>query len=174
MAENQKIELARSILIVGGGPSGVELAGEIAVDFPDKIITLVHEGPRLLEFIGPKASNKTLEWLKSKHVEVKLGQSVNYLNSISDHGRKKYQTSAGETIEADCCFLCTGRPLGSAWLKGTCLEKNLDADGRLVVDENFRVKGHKNIFAIGDITDVPVSGIFNNILFLLVHIWNYF
>jgi len=34
-AENQKINSAGSILIVGGGPTGVELAGEIAVDFPD-------------------------------------------------------------------------------------------------------------------------------------------
>ena len=47
-------------------PTGVELAAEIAVDFPEKKVVLVHDGPRLLEFIGPKASNKTLGWLKTK------------------------------------------------------------------------------------------------------------
>ncbi|XXG73492.1 hypothetical protein AAC387_Pa07g2399 [Persea americana] len=63
-ADNQKIQSSSSILIVGGGPTGVELAGEIAVDFPEK-------------------------------------------------------------------------------------------KGRLKVDENLRVIGQKNIFAIGDITDIP-------------------
>ncbi|GMH11139.1 hypothetical protein Nepgr_012980 [Nepenthes gracilis] len=151
-SEYEKIKAARSILIVGGGPTGVELAGEIAVDFPDKKVTLVHSGPRLMEFIGPNASNKTLDWLRAKGVEVKLERSVN-LQSLSA-GSGKYQTSAGEMIEADCHFLCIGKPLGSSWLKGTTLEANLDKNGRLMVDEHLRVKGHKNIFAIGDITDI--------------------
>ncbi|KAG2670664.1 hypothetical protein I3843_14G095100 [Carya illinoinensis] len=151
-AEYQKINSARSILIVGGGPTGVELAGEIAVDFPDKAVTLVHNGSRLLEFIGPKASEKSLHWLKSKKVEVKLEQRVDS-NSLSDES-KTYQTSAGEIFRADCHFLCTGTPPGSAWLKETVLKNNLDKYGRLMVDENLRVKGRKNIFAIGDITDI--------------------
>ncbi|XP_059429927.1 uncharacterized protein LOC132163596 [Corylus avellana] len=152
-AENQKINSAGSILIVGGGPTGVELAGEIAVDFPDKKVTLVHNGSRLLEFIGPKAANKTLRWLKSKKVEVILEQRVN-LDSVSEES-KTYQTSEGEIINADCHFLCTGTPLGSAWLRETVLKNNLDTRGSLKVDENLRVKGRKNIFAIGDITDIP-------------------
>ncbi|KAK2380049.1 apoptosis-inducing factor protein A [Trifolium repens] len=151
--ENEKIKSARSILIVGGGPTGVELAGEIAIDFPDKKITLVHKGPRLLEFIGAKAADKTLKWLKSKKVEVKLEQAVD-LNSTTDGERKIYQTSVGETIEADCHFLCTGKPLASAWLKETVLKNDLDVEGRIKVDENLRVKGRSNIFAIGDITDI--------------------
>ncbi|PON47268.1 FAD/NAD(P)-binding domain containing protein [Trema orientale] len=152
-AECEKINSARSILIVGGGPTGVELAGEIAVDFPDKLLTLVHNGSRLLEFIGLKAADKTLNWLTSKKVEVKLEQSVS-LNDISDGG-KVFQTSGGESLKADCHFVCTGRPLGSTWLKGTLLKSSLDNRGRLMVDENLRVKGRKNIFAIGDITDIP-------------------
>ncbi|XP_050279711.1 uncharacterized protein LOC126720903 [Quercus robur] len=152
-AENQKIFSAHSILIVGGGPTGVELAGEIAVDFPGKNITLVHKGSRLLEFVGQRAAKRTMNWLKSKRVEVKLEQKVD-LGTDSDE-IKMYKTSAGETIRADCHFLCTGIPLCSAWLKETMLKKNLDGQGRLRVDESLRVKGRKNIFAIGDITDVP-------------------
>ncbi|XP_054814516.1 uncharacterized protein LOC129315035 [Prosopis cineraria] len=149
-AEHEKIKSASSILIVGGGPTGVELAAEIAVDFPEKKVTLVHRGTRLLEFVGPKASGKALKWLKSKKVEVKLEQSVN-LESVSNSA---YQTSGGETIEADVHFLCTGQPLGSAWLRETMLRGHLDAGGRIQVDQNLRVKGRSNIFAIGDITDV--------------------
>ncbi|TYI48691.1 hypothetical protein E1A91_D13G264400v1 [Gossypium mustelinum] len=152
-AENQKIQSARSILIVGGGPSGVELAGEISTDFPDKKVTLVHKGPRLLEYIGPKASDKGLSLLRSKKVDVKLQQSVD-LKSASD-GSQLYRTSTGESIKADCHFLCTRVPLSTAWLNETILKTNLDKDGRLKVDEYLRVKGRSNIFAIGDITDVP-------------------
>jgi hypothetical protein len=35
-------------------------------------VTLVHSGERLIEFLGPKAPEKTLKWLKSKNVEVIL------------------------------------------------------------------------------------------------------
>ena len=94
-------------------PTGVELAAEIAVDFPEKKVVLVHDGPRLLEFIGPKASNKTLGWLKNKNVEVKLQQSVQLVRS-SD-GSNAYITSSRETIKAGCHFLCTGKPVGSAF-----------------------------------------------------------
>ncbi|RDY08003.1 Apoptosis-inducing factor-like A [Mucuna pruriens] len=151
--DNQKIKSAHSILIIGGGPTGVELAGEIAVDFPDKKITLVHKGSRLLEFIGAKAGDKSLKWLKSKNVVVKLEQSVD-LNASTD-GQKIYQTSNGETIEADCHFLCIGKPLSSAWLNETVLKNDLDVQGRIKVDEKLRVNGRSNIFAIGDITDIP-------------------
>lgn len=148
--ELEKIKSSNSILIVGGGPTGVELAGEIAVDFPEKKVTLVHRGPRLLEFISPKAAKKTLDWLTAKKVEVILGQSVN-LDAVSDGC---YETSGGETIKADCHFLCTGIPVGSSWLKETILKNALDSRGCLVVDEHFRVRDHKNVFAIGDITDI--------------------
>ncbi|RVW31769.1 Apoptosis-inducing factor-like A [Vitis vinifera] len=127
LSQYETDKISRFHLIIGGGPTGVELTGEIAVDFPEKEVTLVHNGSRLMQFIGPKASNKTLDWLRSKRVEVKLEQSVN-LNSVSD-GSRTYQTSAGETIEADCHFLCTGSPLGSAWLKETFLKDKLDIHG---------------------------------------------
>lgn len=151
-SENEKIKSSQSVLIVGGGPTGVELAGEIAVDFPEKKVTVVHNGPRLVEFLGPKAASKALDWLTSKKVEVKFNQKVN-LSNIAD-GSEKYVTSAGETIKADSHFLCIGKPLGSEWLKETVLRDSLDEFGRLKVDLNLRIKGRKNIFAIGDITDV--------------------
>ncbi|KAH0714428.1 hypothetical protein KY284_007333 [Solanum tuberosum] len=147
----EKIKAADSILIVGGGPTGVELAAEIVADFPAKKVTLVHRGSRLLEFIGESASKKALNWLTSKKVEVILEQSV----VVNSQSNGVYRTSGGETIVADCYFLCTGTLFGSAWLKETILKDSLDSRGRVMVDSNLRIKGHNNIFAIGDITDVP-------------------
>lgn len=150
-AEHEKIKSANSVLIVGGGPTGVELAGEIAVDFPDKKVTIVHRGNRLLDFVGEKAGRKALNWLVSKKVEVILGQSVN-LDDVSDG---IYKTSGGETIRADCHFKCTGKPIASSWLQKTMLGSSLDDRGRLMVDANLRVKGFEKVFGIGDITDIP-------------------
>ncbi|KAM7272556.1 hypothetical protein ACFE04_027219 [Oxalis oulophora] len=152
-ADNEKIKAADSILIVGGGPTGVELAAEIVVDYPGKKVTLVHRGTRLMDFVKPKASRKALSWLQSKGVDVKLNQSVN-LDSPKDG---TYVTSNGESIKADCHFLCIGKPSGSAWLKETILKDKLNDRGMLMVDANLRVKGHRNIFGIGDITDIPCS-----------------
>ncbi|MED6120188.1 hypothetical protein PIB30_018586 [Stylosanthes scabra] len=151
---NEKIKSSNSILIVGGGPTGVELAAEIAVDFPEKKVTIVHKGSRLLEYIGTKASRKTLKWLKSKKVDVKLEQSVELDNNDDNNNSKIYETSSGERIEADSHFVCVGKPVGSAWLRETILKDDLDDEGRIKVDEYLRVKGKTNIFATGDITDV--------------------
>lgn len=155
-------------MIIGGGPTGVELAAEIAVDFPDKKVTIVHKGSRLLEYIGTKASRKTLKWLKSRKIDVKLEQSVD-LDSFTNENRT-YQTSLGETIEADTHFVCISKPLGSAWLCETLLKNDLNGDGRIQVDEYLRVKGKNNVFAIGDITDVQVSAYRNLVNFKYLNI----
>ncbi|PON84383.1 FAD/NAD(P)-binding domain containing protein [Trema orientale] len=138
--EFEKIKSACSILIVGGGPTGVELAGEIIFDFPEKKVTLVHS----------KTSQKALDWLTSKNVEVLLDQSVN-LDGVSDG---LFQTSNGEVIEANCQYVCTGKPMGSSWLKETFPKDSLGIHGRLIVDENLRVRDHKNVFGIRDIPDI--------------------
>ncbi|GMG99497.1 hypothetical protein Nepgr_001337 [Nepenthes gracilis] len=147
----KKIQSASKILIIGGGPTGVELAGEISVEFPEKKVIMVHRGSRLLEFIGCKASKKALDWLISMKVEVILDQSIN-LKLLSDG---VIQTFHGETIKVDCYFDCSGKPIGSSWLRETFLRDSLDIHGRLAVDKNLRVKNHKNIFGIGDITNIP-------------------
>ncbi|KAG5586733.1 hypothetical protein H5410_047167, partial [Solanum commersonii] len=100
---NEKIKEADSKLIVGGGPTG-------------KKVTLVHDRSRLLEFIGLKVSDKTLEWLKNKNVEVKLMQSVDLSNNTNNlGGNKTHFTSSGETIRVDYHFLCTGKPPSLEW-----------------------------------------------------------
>ncbi|CAL9089482.1 unnamed protein product [Musa acuminata var. zebrina] len=153
LSDNKRIRSSSSVLVIGGGRTGVELSAEIAADYPEKKVTLVHEGPRLVQILGPKASEKALRWLKSKGVDVLLGHSID-LDAISE-GQRSFTTSAGATITADCHFVCAGRPLGSSWLQHTLLKDNLDRFGRLKVDENLRVRGRKNVFAIGDVVDLP-------------------
>ncbi|KQJ89344.1 apoptosis-inducing factor 2 [Brachypodium distachyon] len=154
--DKERIAAAQSVLIVGGGPIGVELAAEIVMEYgaESKRITLVHGGDRLLKVMGSRASAKALEWLRSKNVTVLLDQTVD-IGGVVDADRREFTTSGGETIVADCHFVCTGRPVASGWLRDTFLGEHVDADGRLAVDEHLRVGRTRNVFAIGDITDVP-------------------
>ncbi|CAO2153191.1 unnamed protein product [Urochloa humidicola] len=151
--DKERIDRAQSVLVVGGGPIGVELAAEIVMNNPEKRVTVVHGGPRLLKVMGPRASAKALEWLRSKNVTVLLDQTVDLAGATPD--TREFVTSAGETVVADCHFVCTGRPVASGWLKGTFLGANLDEEGHMKVDDHLRVGGRKNVFAVGDINDVP-------------------
>ncbi|KAJ4826840.1 hypothetical protein Tsubulata_023660 [Turnera subulata] len=148
--EYERLKSADSVLIIGGGPTGVELAGEIACDFPEKKIKLVHGGNRLLEFIGSSAADKALHWLQSKKVEVILDRAINK-QAIKEG---VIQTSCGEILEADCHFICTGKMVGSSWLNDTVIKDSLDTLGRVMVDKNLRIRGFTNLFAIGDITNI--------------------
>ncbi|KAG9444407.1 hypothetical protein H6P81_015747 [Aristolochia fimbriata] len=148
---HQKISYAKSVLVIGGGPTGVEFCAELVTAFPNKKITLVHSGPRLMEFVGTKAATKCYEWLAARNVDILLEQTVN-LEAVTEEGT--YETSRGETIVADCHFECTGRKLSSTWLQDTILQSSLDEEGRLAVDQHLRVKGYDHIFAIGDITNI--------------------
>lgn len=131
----------------------MELATEIAVDFPEKKVTLVHEGPRLMPSLGPNASEKALRWLTSRGVEVLLQQSVE-LDSAGDHCRD-FTASAGRKITADCHFVCAGRPVVSTpWLEETMMKDKLERFGRLMANSNLTVNGHKNVFTIGGIAEV--------------------
>ncbi|PAN41308.1 hypothetical protein PAHAL_8G034300 [Panicum hallii] len=151
--DKERIDAAESVLIVGGGPIGVELAAEIVMKSPEKRVTIVHGGPRLLKVMGARASAKALEWLRSKHVTVLLDQTVDLAGATPE--TRVFTTSTGETVEANCHFVCTGRPMASGWLRESFLKDHLDEEGHIRVDDHLRVGGLKNVFAVGDITDVP-------------------
>jgi NADH dehydrogenase FAD-containing subunit len=148
-AEADKLKAANSVLIVGGGPVAVELAGEIAIDFPEKKVTIVHSGDRLIQFLGNKASQKTLKWLQAKKVEVILNDRI----EIEDLAPPNYVTKNGTRITADAHFVCIGKRVGSSWLQNSDLSDSLDHDGHLKVDANLRLEGKSNIFVVGDITN---------------------
>ncbi|KAH0470698.1 hypothetical protein IEQ34_000421 [Dendrobium chrysotoxum] len=66
-----------------------------------------------------------------------------------------YKTSGGKRIAADLHFVCVDEPMGSEWLQESFLNDGVDENGRLMVEDSLRVVGHNNIFAIGDITNIP-------------------
>ena len=156
----EKIGKAHQILIIGGGPVGVELAGEIATDFADKEVTLVHNHPVLLQpdTYNEKIYLRTREELEKLRVKIILDDRVElsdkeHLNYIE--GQKTFVTVKSKTkINADLTFICTGTRINNRSLMNSPFKSKINPQtGRLIVNNHLQIDGHENIFAIGDIAD---------------------
>ncbi len=148
IAEHRKLASAKTVLIVGGGPVGVEYAGEIADHFPELKVTLVHGGSQLLNDLSNKAGERAASKLKNLGVDVQLGVQLQ-----KDETGTYHKVDGGPPIEADVVYECMGmRPNNSALM--THLSSSLDSSGRLKVDPSFRVEGCDYLFALGDIANV--------------------
>ncbi len=144
-----------NIVIIGGGPSGVEIAGALAEmnrhiipkDYPElrtnrPRIYLVEAADRLLNIMSAESSAKAKEFLEKSGVQV--------LTETKAVG-----------CDEDTVFLDnrdnikTKMIIWTAGIKGNVIEgldrESYTKSGRIIVDRFNRVKGHHEIFAIGDI-----------------------
>ena len=148
-----------NFVIVGGGPTGVELAGAIVelvyqnlhgefrrFDTRQARVLLIEAGPRLLPAFAPDLSAYALQALAGLGVEVRLGSPVTDCNSggvgIGD-----------QFIEADVVLWAAGvrASPAAAWLDAPA-----DSAGRVKVEPDLTVPGHPQIFVIGDTATVNV------------------
>lgn len=157
-----------TFVIVGGGPTGVEMAGAIAelahwaladdfraVDPTQARIVLIEAGPRLLPAFAEDLSETARQALVKLGVEVQLGRAVEQCDATGVKHRD-------ERIAARTIVWAAGVQASpvAKWL--TC-EK--DRVGRAVVAGDLSVPGHPDIFVIGDAAAIngpdgkPVPGI---------------
>lgn len=147
-----------NIVIVGGGASGVEIAGAMAEmrryivpkDYPGVDIALMHiyliEGrDRLLANMSSKTSAGCLQVLKEKGVEVLLGISV------TDYRDNQVYCSDGRVIRTANLIWTSG--VKSEVIRGI-ENSQKEHRGRILTDSYNRIKGFENIFAIGDVAFV--------------------
>ncbi|TAJ81624.1 NAD(P)/FAD-dependent oxidoreductase [Reyranella sp.] len=142
-----------TFVVVGGGPTGVEMAGAIAelahvalrqdfrtINPREARIVLVEAGPRVLPAFPPTLSAAAQKALERLHVEVRLGTPV---SNCDESG----VTIGSEHLAASTIVWAAGVAASSAarWL-GT--EK--DRVGRVVVGPDLTVPDHPEIFVIGD------------------------
>lgn len=142
-------------VIVGGGPTGVELAGAmaeikknvIASDYREldkelMNIHLVEAGPRLLAAMTPKSSDAALEFLRKMGVDVKLNTAV------QSYDGEELQLGNGEKMKTETV-------IWSAGVKGNFLDGLPDSSkargNRILVDTFNKVEGTDNVYAIGDV-----------------------
>ncbi len=159
----EKIEKSQQILIIGGGPVGIELAGEIATDFPGKEITLVHRQSKLFQpnIYQEKLYIRTQEQLEKLNVKIIFSDRIELLNNKDNQpmnyieGKKTYITEVNKiNITADLTFICTGARVNNKSLLNSSLKTKINPQtGRLIVNNYLQVDGFENIFAIGDICD---------------------
>jgi NADH:ubiquinone reductase (H+-translocating) len=164
-----QLERLMTVAIVGGGPTGVELAGTFAElartvlnrDFrhidPTKARILLIEGaPRVLAHLPPDLSESARRQLEKLGVQVRTGVQVKNIRA------GEVELAGGEIIRA-------GNILWAAGVSATPFAKQLGAEldkaGRVKVNPDLSVAGHPEIFAIGDMALVveadgkPVPGV---------------
>ena len=144
------IAAAEHILVVGGGPSGVELSAEIRLARPDARVTLAHAGPALLNSTGSaRAGRLARSWLESHGVTVRLDS---FMSPGSEFGT--YRDARGTVLDADLSFWATGTTPNTLWLRLAGHSDWLNGSGHVKVDRMLRVDGHVDVYAIGDVNDV--------------------
>jgi NADH:ubiquinone reductase (H+-translocating) len=144
-----------NIVIVGGGPSGVEISGALSEmnhhvipkDFPElrntkSNIYLIEAADRVLNMMSEKSSRKAREFLEQSGVKVLLNTKV---TGSTEHS---VFISPGEKID-------TSMIIWTAGIKGNHIE-GLDPQvytkgERIITDRYSRVKGYDNVFALGDV-----------------------
>lgn len=148
----EQVKESHDVVVVGGGPVGVEVAAEVATIYPDKKVTVIHGGKQL---INPEATHKFIEkvtaLLKDMRVEVLLDDNVENLDELPDqvHGSYEVKTQKGKTVHADIILKCTGlKPNSSSYSSG--LSSHMTENGFLKVNEHLQVEGLKEVFAFGD------------------------
>ena len=155
LGDREQLNSLLDFVIVGGGPTGVEIAGALSelrthvfpkdyreIDFKEMDIHLVQSGPVLLKGMSAQASAQALESLQEFGVQVWLDARVK-----SYDGYTVTLNSGQQLITRTLIWAAgvTGAPV--AGLDATCLLPG----NRYAVDACNRVQGYDNVFAIGDI-----------------------
>ncbi len=158
----EKRRLLQSVVVVGGGPTGCELAASLndlmrhtlerdfkQIDPSHCKVTLVDPGDRVLRAMDPVLSKATGDHLKRCGVELLLGGRVKTI----EQGKLVVGTSEGEvTLEANTICWTAGvaaSPLGKLLAERTGC--SVDRGGRVAVEPDFSIPGHPEIRVVGDL-----------------------
>ncbi|WP_329113101.1 NAD(P)/FAD-dependent oxidoreductase [Streptomyces sp. NBC_01465] len=143
------------VLILGAGPVGLELAGEIKEVWPGKRVTVVDPAGELLPGFRPDLAEELRRQLDALGVEVLLGAGLETQpgTRAGTFGPFTVTTADGGEIGADIWFRAHGVRTNSGYLADGRLTP-LNAQGQVPVTGTLNVEGHDHIYAVGDITDV--------------------
>jgi NADH dehydrogenase FAD-containing subunit len=151
---NRALASADRVLLVGAGPVGIELAGEIRHAWPDKSIVLLDVADEILG--GPYVPELKAELrrqLVEARVELILGSPLRQAPPTEPGELAVFTvtTEAGTDVQADIWFRCYGVVPNSDYL-GDELAAARRPDGFVDVGPTLQVAGQTTVFAIGDIS----------------------
>ncbi len=144
----------KDIVIVGGGPVGVEFA-TICRAIGAKV-TLLDRGRRLMSMMDGEVVSRMEDLFARWGVAVRLGSSVEGVSADGD--RLEVRLSSGETLRPDTLLFAAGRVAGTEGLDLEAAGVELDARGRIVVDASFRTSA-PGIYAAGDVLRPTLASI---------------
>ncbi|WP_026820937.1 FAD-dependent oxidoreductase [Arthrobacter castelli] len=150
---------SKRILLLGAGPVGLELAGEIKAAWPEKEITIVDRGQDIITGGLPDEFRAELRGqLAALDIELVLGTSLATQppTGPGELGAFTVPTHSGRDVDADIWFRCYGVIPNSAYLSGSLARARRES-GHIEVTDDLRVAGHSRVFAIGDLTALPES-----------------
>ncbi|HYV72647.1 MAG TPA: NAD(P)/FAD-dependent oxidoreductase [Candidatus Binatia bacterium] len=149
-----------SFLVVGGGPTGVELAGTLAeiargaladdfrnIDPKTTRIVLLEAGPSVLPSYPPDLRESAKRQLERLGVEVRLNSTVTEV-------REGEVRVGNETVPSSLTLWAAGvaaSPLGQA------LGAPTDRNGRVLIEADLSIPGHREVFVIGDLASLMQS-----------------
>src|ERR1700716_1416600 len=145
---------ADRVLLVGAGPVGIELAGEIRHVWPGKSIVLLDVADEILGGpYKPELKAELRRQLIAAHVELILGSPLRQPppTQPGELGTFTVTTDAGTEVIADIWFRCYGVVPNSDYL-GDALLPARRADGFIEVGPTLQVAGQTNVFALGDVS----------------------
>jgi apoptosis-inducing factor 2 len=153
----ESLKAADRALLVGAGPVGLELAGELLAAFPSLGITIVDQADDILTTgdYSPELRTSVRSQLEARGVVFELGAALGSLppHDVGVLGPFAVETAAGRTVEAQIWFRCYGNRPITDYL-GAELQVARSWDGEVAVTPQLTVQGFDRVFAIGDITDV--------------------
>jgi apoptosis-inducing factor 2 len=145
---------AGRVLLLGAGPVGIELAGEIKAVWPGKQVTLVDvAGDVLGERYRPDLKAELRRQLTDLGAGLLLGSPLRAgpPTAPGEPGTFTVTTQAGDEVTADIWFRCYGVVPASDYLAGG-LAAARRPDGFVEVTSELRVAGQDQVFALGDVS----------------------
>src|SRR3989440_5859006 len=145
---------ADRVLLVGAGPVGIELAGEIRHVWPEKSIVLLDVADEILGGpYKPELKAELRRQLIDARVELILGSPLHQAPPTQPGELETFTvtTEAGTDVVADIWFRCYGVVPNSDYL-GDALVPARRADGFIEVGPTLQVVGQTTVFAVGDIS----------------------
>ena len=157
----RQIDVAKSIVVAGAGPTGVETAGELAAAYrEEKDITLIIGGERALQASHALPSVSQVVERDLQKLGVKLVRNTQ-VKSVQTNVKGEEDTVAqttitlsnGSSIVADLYLPLFGVQVNTSFVPASLL----DSAGNLVLDKTMRVVGTKNVWGIGDVGNLEAK-----------------